>query len=369
MNKNHLIRKGLVCGIILLFVGASVVPSIDGNLVNNKKMFDQMKNLPTLDHIDQQQTNCDGYRPVGEINPYIAQSFKPTFNRLTRIELKVQKDYSLTGNVLVSIRTTLEGEDLTSVSVPMIELPLQDWFVFDFPNITVTPEDTYYIVLCYTIGDSFAWGESHNDYYIRGEAWEYTPGQGWNPAPSWYSDTCFKTYGYSENQPPNSLPIDGPSWGITNVVYTFCINVTDTDGDDIYCIWDWGDGNYSYWLGPYSSNGTICASHSWSQRGLYGIRVKLKDVYGAESGWSDLHVFNVYELKKAFLFGSYSKMYTNLSTEGDYSTVESVNLRMILFKPFQFLHYIDGKTITFSKDTVKALITSRFLIGLLDVVT
>lgn len=180
------------------------------------------------------------------------------------------------------------------------------------------------------------------------------------------SDT---TWALIANPPPNPPTIDGPSWGLINVNYIFCIRVTDPNGDDLYCKWDWGDGNTTEWLGPYSSGETICASHAWSQKGTYEIRVRLKDDYGQQSNWSDPHVFNVYELKKAFLFGSYSKMYTNLSTEGDYNTVEAVNLRMILFKPFQFLHYIDGKTITFSKDNVKALITSRFLIGLLDVVT
>ncbi|MFH1101971.1 MAG: PKD domain-containing protein [Methanobacteriota archaeon] len=182
-------------------------------------------------------------------------------------------------------------------------------------------------------------------------------------------------FGYDNNlaieaivSPSYNPSIDGPTWGIINVVYTFSINVDDSQGESVYCLWDWGDGNTSGWLGPYNST-TISASHAWSKTGTYEIRVKLKDVYGQESDWLEPHVFTVYELKKAFLFGSYSKMYTNLSTEGDYNTVEAVNLRMILFKPFQFLHYIDGKTITFSKDNVKALITSRFLIGLLDVVT
>jgi hypothetical protein len=167
------------------------------------------------------------------------------------------------------------------------------------------------------------------------------------------------------NHPPSSSIIEGSYWGVINEDYLFCINVTDTDGDDIYCIWNWGDGNYSNWLGPYSSNGTICASHSWSQKGTYGIRVKLKDVYGQESGWSDPFVFTVYELKKAFLFGRY----TNMTSDEEFITVHAVNLWMISCKPFQFHHYIAGETITYSENTIKALVTPRSLIGLFDVVT
>jgi len=166
------------------------------------------------------------------------------------------------------------------------------------------------------------------------------------------------------NQPPSPPTIVGPSWGLINVNYTFCINVTDPNADNIYCKWDWGDGNITEWLGPYASGETVCASHAWSQKGTYEIRVKLKDEYGQGSNWSDPHVFNVHELKKAFLFGRY----TNLSAEGGYITIEAVNIRMVLFKPFQFLHQIAGEKITFSGSNVKALILPRFIIGRIDVV-
>jgi hypothetical protein len=166
------------------------------------------------------------------------------------------------------------------------------------------------------------------------------------------------------NHPPDSSTIEGSHWGVINEDYLFCINATDPDGDAIYCKWEWGDGNITDWLGPYSSNETVCASHAWSQKGTYEIRVKLKDKFGHESNWSDPYVFNVYELKNAFLFGRY----TNMTTEGDYSTVEAVNLRMILFRPLQYFHYIAGEKITFLKNNSKALITPRFIIGMVDAV-
>jgi hypothetical protein len=62
---------------------------------------------------------------------------------------------------------------------------------------------------------------------------------------------------------------------------------TDADGDMIYYLWDWGDGNFSEWLGPFASNLTATAQHSWSVKGTYSIRVKAKDVYDTESNWSE----------------------------------------------------------------------------------
>jgi len=164
------------------------------------------------------------------------------------------------------------------------------------------------------------------------------------------------------NHPPGSSTIEGLQWGVINKGYSFSINATDPDGDILYCTWDWGDGNITDWLGPYSSNETISVSHAWSQKGTYEIRVKLKDKFGHENNWSDPHVFNVGESRNAFLFGRY----TNITTEGEYHTVEAVNLRMILFRPVQYIHYNDGEKITFLKDNSKAFITPRFIIGIVD---
>jgi hypothetical protein len=52
-------------------------------------------------------------------------------------------------------------------------------------------------------------------------------------------------------------------------------------------MWDWGDGNFSDWLGPFASGVTSNAQHSWTIKGTYSIRVKAKDTNGAESNWSE----------------------------------------------------------------------------------
>ena len=55
----------------------------------------------------------------------------------------------------------------------------------------------------------------------------------------------------------------------------------DWDGDNVVDEWDDNDSSY------YTSGTPISTSHNWSADGTYDIRVKAKDIYGAESEWSD----------------------------------------------------------------------------------
>jgi hypothetical protein len=90
------------------------------------------------------------------------------------------------------------------------------------------------------------------------------------------------------NQRPNkpSKP-SGPSSGNANVEYVYTTSTIDPDGGQIFYMWDWGDGGYSQWLGPYNSGEECSVSHMWSSRGNYEIKVKAKDTSNAESEWSD----------------------------------------------------------------------------------
>ncbi len=91
-----------------------------------------------------------------------------------------------------------------------------------------------------------------------------------------------------QNHPPEkpSKPV-GPTSGMVNQSYTYSSFTTDLDNDEIYYLFDWGDGNNSGWIGPYKSGEKCSASHIWKSMGNYIIRVKAKDVHGEESEWSD----------------------------------------------------------------------------------
>lgn len=89
------------------------------------------------------------------------------------------------------------------------------------------------------------------------------------------------------NTPPESPIIDGPTTGQTNVPYGFHFTSSDQNNDSLLYYIDWGDNLTSGWLGPYPSSIPVYQNHTWSGRGNYLIKAKVKDQHGAESNWSD----------------------------------------------------------------------------------
>ncbi|MFE3846087.1 M28 family peptidase [Thermoplasmatota archaeon] len=80
-----------------------------------------------------------------------------------------------------------------------------------------------------------------------------------------------------------------------NEVHTFTTSALDSDDDQIYYLFDWGDGSNSKWVGPLNSGEIAHASHMWTKQGEYKIRVKVKDEHGIQSGWSESPKINTLE--------------------------------------------------------------------------
>jgi len=91
-----------------------------------------------------------------------------------------------------------------------------------------------------------------------------------------------------ENVPPNrpERP-QGEANGHINENYTYSTSTIDSNGDEIYYMWDWGDNTTTGWIGPFNSGETVKMNHTWKEKGTYMVRVKAKDVSGKESPWSD----------------------------------------------------------------------------------
>ena len=79
---------------------------------------------------------------------------------------------------------------------------------------------------------------------------------------------------------------NGIDEGFVDVEYAFSAVTIDPEEDQIYYMFDWGDGNYSNWLGPYNSGATVSAFHTWVEVNIYEVKVKAKDFYNRESDWS-----------------------------------------------------------------------------------
>jgi hypothetical protein len=130
-----------------------------------------------------------------------AQEFKPTKDKLTAVALEFFKGGNPPDGVEISvtIRTSLDGEDLTekTINADIIKkLPERTWVMFDFEDITVTPENTYYIICNGNGGDirnASYWIGSDETLYTRGNAWESRDsGETWIEFQS--VDFCFITY-------------------------------------------------------------------------------------------------------------------------------------------------------------------------------
>jgi len=92
------------------------------------------------------------------------------------------------------------------------------------------------------------------------------------------------------NIPPNNPTITGPANGKAGKAYPYSFTAIDPDGDNVYYYIDWGDNNNSGWIGPYSSGDVVTQSHTWTTRGNYTIKAKVKDIFGNESDWGTLQV-------------------------------------------------------------------------------
>jgi len=101
-------------------------------------------------------------------------------------------------------------------------------------------------------------------------------------------------YPKPENQPPNTpSPPTGPDAGTPDTSYSFTASTTDPDEDQVAFKFNWGDGNQSGWTSYVDSGSSASKSHSWSTKGTYYVKVRAKDTYNAESGWSAGHAITI----------------------------------------------------------------------------
>ena len=92
----------------------------------------------------------------------------------------------------------------------------------------------------------------------------------------------------TKNTPPEKpVTPNGQINGEIEIIYDYTTSSVDLHSHKIYYMWDWGDGTFSEWLGPYNSGEECIEKNSWSDKGDYEIKVKAKDELGYESSWSD----------------------------------------------------------------------------------
>ena len=96
--------------------------------------------------------------------------------------------------------------------------------------------------------------------------------------------------GSTDNSPPSTPVITGPTKGKYNTCCYFNFTSTDPDGDNVYYWIQWDEGcPCIMWLGPYPSGQTITVKHTFF-RGMFDISCQAKDMYNATSDWGHLKV-------------------------------------------------------------------------------
>ena len=289
--KTFLIEKGVICGIIVLLVGAGLA---EANAVSS---MSRPMDRDLIEVVDQQQTGNSGsgwdfFDPL-----MLAQGFTPTLPMLTKVELSLFRAGDPPENVqiTVSIRASLTGNDLAIVTIDGSAVSIvPTWVEFNFSDIEVTPGNMYYI-LCQanagSPGDCYCWVFADNNPYPGGDACGCAYGNYWflmDDPDHPLTDFCFKTYGLDER--PNTPVITGQTSGKAGQAYNFSFVSTDPDGNTVYYFVDWGDEQTTAWIGPYPSGQPVTISHVWSKTGTYTVKAKVKDAYGAESDWGTLKI-------------------------------------------------------------------------------
>jgi hypothetical protein len=148
-------------------------------------------------------------------------------------------------------------------------------YQFDWGDGTTT--DTIYYTSGATASASHSWSNP-GTYNIKVRAYD---GEKWSDWSQSKTITITETPPQPENNPPNTPnKPSGPITGYTNTSYGYSTKTADPDNDQVYYLFDWGDGTSSGWVGPYNSGATVSASHSWDKPGTYEIKVKAKEHHG-----------------------------------------------------------------------------------------
>ena len=103
---------------------------------------------------------------------------------------------------------------------------------------------------------------------------------------AFYWMTLDMTFGSSENSAPQTpAALHGPAQGSVGKLLSYAATSEDADGDQIFFIFDWGDGTAT--KTALSASSMSLASHIWNNKGNYEVKVMATDSNNASSNWSE----------------------------------------------------------------------------------
>ena len=138
-----------------------------------------------------------------------------------------------------------------------------------------------------TMDEAFIYAQAHDEQSESPQYGDYPEGIG----------EIFSLWHASDPPETPSIP-DGPDEWVRGVETIFSTSAIEPDGEQVYYKFDWGEGNFSDWVGPYESGETGEASHAWQELGDYEIKAMAKDINGVQSEWSDPAFLSIVENEK-----------------------------------------------------------------------
>ena len=196
----------VIVGLVVLCGLQAVATPLDlpESKVNTWKILQQEPSL-FPDDLDQSQELMNWFGPVGPgplwgyANYIMAQSFTPTKNLLTRVEIMVGRNNTTSYDLTLAIRDDLHGSDLVTLSLPASAIVTENfsWTEFDIPDLVVTPGATYYIIASTAnVSENwYLWGLYMNGTsYLNGTVYYSVDDEvTWTEEPG--GDLTFRTYG------------------------------------------------------------------------------------------------------------------------------------------------------------------------------
>ena len=282
-------KKKIVAIVILMLVATTVVSATNINvketiqtkasgdvLYCNNKIETFQPALFDWWNVDQKQTHQDSAGMQLRPPSTCAQGFTPTKDKLTAVSLYIFKHGTPPDpvQITVSIRDNLTGPDLATktIDTSVVTIDKYKWVLFDFEDISITPDNPYFIICSGNAGDNtnvYCWFFSDNDIYSRGEAWyKATETADWITLKDagFGADFCFKTY---FRKPLDiSVPKTVPSYSRTGMAMIDLsatnINVKEKIQPTLFGVdvpvWEKGDSwtyNEQYVNHIYTANGTL----------------------------------------------------------------------------------------------------------------
>ena len=329
--QNKILKKVLVVGIIVLFFGICITPSLGISIskIDSITSFLEHREIIFQDDFNDNEKNYNKWTEIYDKGYW--------YERNQRTEFKVN-EYGGGGNYTEGIESTEFNVLISSTESIILRWDLltdigsTGWVAHPFFVIT---DGTNWIQASYyewyhelrvkdSNGTSIVLNENHpigtwnneieifsDRYIVRMDADE----SGWinkaifspNPTfkirmylrvgglqPHLYSlvgfDNVMVECHSGENQPPNVPIINGPLYGRPDNVYNYIFSSEDPDNDEVCYEILWGDGTYEEWLGPFPSNELVIVNHSWSGNGKYIIMARAKDDSNSIGQWAKLEI-------------------------------------------------------------------------------